>query len=135
MTAICSTTEEKCPLGHKMGTFPSRRKISAKFGHKKACFCARKRHSPKRKRHPPERKSTKKGTCRGALNICREEDYISCFSKFLMLTFSSTLLYSSAIGILSCSMVSRSRRVTHLSSSDWWSTVIHNGVPIASWRR
>ena len=65
---------------------------------------------------------------RASLLIC----YINCLSNVLMLTFSSTLLYNSAIGILSCCMVSRSRKVTHLSSKDWWSTVMHKGVPIAS---
>ena len=35
----------------------------------------------------------------------------------------------------SCASESRSRTVTVRSSSDWWSIVTQNGVPISSWRR
>ena len=40
-----------------------------------------------------------------------------------------------AIGTRTCSSESRSRTVTASSSSDSWSTVIAQGVPISSWRR
>ena len=42
---------------------------------------------------------------------------------------------SPSIGSRSCSSESRSRTVTVPSSSDWWSIVTPNGVPISSWRR
>ena len=41
----------------------------------------------------------------------------------------------SSIATRSCSSVSRSRIVTVRSSTLWWSTVTHHGVPISSWRR
>ena len=50
-------------------------------------------------------------------------------------TRSATRAGSSAIGTRTCSMVSRSRRVTALSSRVSWSMVMHSGVPMASWRR
>ena len=40
--------------------------------------------------------------------------------------------FMSAIATRCCSIVSRWRMVTVLSSKDWWSTVIQNGVPLAS---
>ena len=42
---------------------------------------------------------------------------------------------SSAMAIRTWARLSRSRRVTVRSSSDWWSTVTAHGVPISSWRR
>ncbi len=45
-------------------------------------------------------------------------------------------LTTSSIGNRTCSSESRSRRVTVLSSSTVWpSMVTHQGVPISSWRR
>ena len=43
-----------------------------------------------------------------------------------------TLQLSDSIGTRCCSPVSRSRRVTVRSSSDWWSTVMQTGTPISS---
>ena len=48
---------------------------------------------------------------------------------------SATSLSRSSIGTRTCSVVSRSRIVTALSSSESKSTVTHSGVPISSWRR
>ena len=47
-------------------------------------------------------------------------------------TLSATRAGNSEIGTRTCSMVSRSRRVTALSSRVSWSMVMHNGVPMAS---
>ena len=48
---------------------------------------------------------------------------------------SPTVVSSSSIGTRTCSVVSRSRTVTALSSSESKSTVTASGVPISSWRR
>ena len=59
-------------------------------------------------------------------------DYISFLYNVLRLTCSEIMLCSSSIGIRSCFMVSRKRTVTQLSTSVSWSTVMQNGVPMAS---
>lgn len=53
-------------------------------------------------------------------------------SKLLRLTRLSMRARRSSIFTRSWLMVSRSRTVTQPSSSDWWSTVMQNGVPMAS---
>lgn len=59
----------------------------------------------------------------------------SCFKRFFILTFSFRIVDNWSIFTRSCFMESRYRMVTVSSSSVWWSTVMQNGVPMASWRR
>ena len=59
-------------------------------------------------------------------------NYCNVFSRLVMLTLSAMMLFKSEIATRSCSMVSRLRRVTQLSSRVWWSMVIQYGVPMAS---
>ena len=55
--------------------------------------------------------------------------------RLLRFTFASIIARRPSIGTRSCCIVSRSRTVTQRSLRDSWSTVMQNGVPMASWRR
>ena len=58
--------------------------------------------------------------------------YCNFFSNDVIVTLSSMMPRSSLMLTRFCSIESRSRSVTVLSSSVWWSTVTQYGVPMAS---
>ena len=67
-----------------------------------------------------------------ALRCPSSMDYINFLYKVRRETCSEIIWCSSSIGTRSCFIVSRKRTVTQLSTKVSWSTVMQNGVPMAS---